>query len=359
MTGKNVHHPRPPIEMGLGAVCAQTLNGTSAENGEALTLALDACVLAENEGMDSAWFSEHHFAADGYLPSPLTMLAALSQRTERIRLATNIMIGPLYNPIRLAEDAAVLDHLSNGRLMLGLGLGYRESEYAGLGRNRRERGRRLDELLTVLRQAWSGKPVEFHGLSDYSTPPVTPSPRQEGGPALLVGAFADVGIRRAAELGNGWIAPELSHPKALSKRLAVLELQTRTEPFHVALTINAFVAAQDAWATVRPGVEHVGRQYRSWLNESGDLPSLKGKQFGSDGDAGGKPPQFVAGTPRQCIDQLLPWWQILADLPANVTGHITIRTIYPGVPRQATLESVRLLAREVLPALRASTPPSH
>lgn len=344
---------KPPIEVGLGAISAQTLGGTSAESADALALALDTCVLAEQEGLDSAWWSEHHFAADAYLPSPLTMLAALSQRTRRIRLATNIMVGPFYDPIRLAEDAAVLDHLSEGRLMLGLGLGYRDAEFTGLGHKRTERGRRLDELIDILRQAWSGKPVELHGLNDYSTPPVTPLPRQTGGPDLLVGAFADVGLRRAAESGNGWIAPELSHPRALEKRLAVLDLDSRTDPFHIALTINAFISNDDAWGTVRPGVEHVGRQYRSWLNDSGDLPSLKGKEFGSNGDETGKPPQFIAGTPGQCVEQLRPWWQILSQLPDVVTPHITLRMTFPGVSREATFESVRLLARQVVPALRA------
>lgn len=344
---------RPRVEVGLGALTAQTRSGTAAESTEALTMLLDTCVLAEDEGLDSAWVAEHHFAADGFLSSPMTVLAALSQRTSRIRLSTNVMIGPLYDPIRLAEDAAVVDQLSRGRLMLGFGLGYRDVEFAGLGRRRQERGRRLDDLINVLRQAWSGKPVEHHGLGTYKTPPVTPLPFQQDGPPVLVGAFAEAGLRRAVRLGNGWLAPELRHWRGLEKRVAALGLDSRTDPFHVAVTVNAFVAARDAWETVRPGVAHVAGQYRSWLVESGDLPALEGKEFEYEADETGKPPQFVAGTPEQCVAQLRPWWRILARLPEHVQPHLILGMTFPGVSREATFESVRLLAREVVPALNA------
>jgi alkanesulfonate monooxygenase SsuD/methylene tetrahydromethanopterin reductase-like flavin-dependent oxidoreductase (luciferase family) len=183
-------------------------------------------------------------------------------------------------------------------------------------------------------------------------------PLQEAGPPLLVGAFADVGVRRAGRIGNGWIAPELRHVGGLRKRLALLDLAQRTEPFHIALTINAFVAARDAWDTVRPGVEQIGRQYREWMAESGDVPKLADKSFEHEGDSSGKPPQFIAGTPEDCVTQLLPWWQELAALPHLVTPHITLRMTFPGVPAKATFESLRLLGEEVVPALRELCPRS-
>jgi alkanesulfonate monooxygenase SsuD/methylene tetrahydromethanopterin reductase-like flavin-dependent oxidoreductase (luciferase family) len=178
---------------------------------------------------------------------------------------------------------------------------------------------------------------------------VTPLPARPGGPPILLGAFAEAGVRRARRIGNGWIAPELAHPGGLAKRIRMLELESRSEPFHVAVTLSAFVAARDAWETVRPGAARVAAQYRSWLTESGDLTPPDRAEA-----PGGKPPQFVAGTPEECAEQLRPWWEALSALPPCVVPHFALRTTFPGVSREATLESVRLLARDVVPRLRAT-----
>jgi alkanesulfonate monooxygenase SsuD/methylene tetrahydromethanopterin reductase-like flavin-dependent oxidoreductase (luciferase family) len=335
-----------PIEVGLGALSAQAVPGTP-EVHEALRRTVEICVAAEEEGLDSVWASEHHFADDGYLPAPLLLLAAVAARTERIRLGTNVAIAGLHHPVRLAEDAAVLDQLSGGRLLLGLGLGYREIEFAGLGLRRQSRVARLEDAVATMRSAWSGDPVPGLGLLGERAVPVTPTPAQPDGPPILLGAFAEVGVRRARRIGNGWIAPVLAHPGALTKRVRMMDLESRSEPFHIAVTLSAFVAARDAWETVRPGAARVTAQYRSWLTESGDLDL-------PDTSEDDKPAQFVAGSPEDCAEQLRPWWTALAALPACVVPHFALRTTFPGVAHEATLESVRLLAREVVPRLRAS-----
>lgn len=340
------------IEVGLGAISAQGVSADRAESHAALVSTLELCRYAEQVGLDSVWASEHHFTADGYLPSPLTLLAAVAGVTERIRLSTNVLIAPLYSPVRLAEDAGVIDQLSCGRLMLGLGLGYRESEFRGLKIPLGHRAEQLEAALTVLRAASRGIALgELDGFAD-DTPSITPLPYDETGPELLVGAFAEVGIRRARRLADGWIAPELAHPRQLEKRLAMLDLDSLDRPFHIALTMNAFTAARDAWSIVKPGNELVARQYRAWLTASGDLPQLNGKGFDSDSATDGRPPQFVAGTPDECIEQLRPWWQVLQALPPSVTAHLTLRMSFPGVTDEATRESVRMLAQEIVPALR-------
>lgn len=348
---------RRPIEFGLGALSAQTVDGTAQQTGDALDLLLRACVRAESAGLDSVWLSEHHFSEDGYLPSPFTTLAAVARETDTVRLSTNVACGPLYDPVRLAEDCAVIDQLSGGRLMVGLGLGYRQIEFDGLGRSRRDRAASIEQMVPFLRRAWKGDSVHTPSGAPVR---LRPLPRQGGGPPILLGAFVEKGVRRAARLADGWIAPELAHPRQLAKRLSFLDLDAvTTSPFHVVVTMNVVVASRDAWLRVRPGVRLVSERYRRWLQESGDIPSLKGKSFDEDADKWGRPPQFVAGTVNECIQQLMPWCELLHALPDHVVPHVTARMVFPGVPDEVALESIDLWGREVIPALQeraAATP---
>nr|WP_238586323.1 LLM class flavin-dependent oxidoreductase [Rhodococcus rhodochrous] len=185
-------------------------------------------VTAEKSGFDSVWLSEHHFAEDGYLPSPLVVMGALARETTAVDLATNVAIGPLYDPLRLAEDVAVVDQLSGGRVILGLGLGYRPEEFAALGVDRSRRGRILETTVCTLRAAWSGEAVVTDGRTGHAVP-VRPLPAQTGGPPILLGAFASRGVRRAARIADGWIAPDLASVAQLARRLEILRTR-RTGP---------------------------------------------------------------------------------------------------------------------------------
>jgi alkanesulfonate monooxygenase SsuD/methylene tetrahydromethanopterin reductase-like flavin-dependent oxidoreductase (luciferase family) len=114
---------------------------------------VDLAVSAESWGFDSVWFSEHHLVDDGYLPALFPVIAAVGARTRRVRLGTAMLLAPLYHPLRLAEDAAVTDLLTGGRLDLGLAPGYRHEEFANLGVPREQRGARTEETVEVLRRA--------------------------------------------------------------------------------------------------------------------------------------------------------------------------------------------------------------
>src|SRR5918992_3084783 len=117
----------------------------------------------EGAGLDGVWVSEHHFAADGYLPSLLPMLAALASVTEKVDLGTGVVLAPFHDPIRLAEDFAVVDQLSGGRVICGLGIGWREEEFRAFGIPVRSRARRLEEVTEILRLAWSETRFDFNG----------------------------------------------------------------------------------------------------------------------------------------------------------------------------------------------------
>lgn len=162
--------------------------------------ALEMCEEAERLGADSAWFSEHHLFADGYLPQPLTVAAAAAARTKRLRLGTAVLIAPVRHPVHLAEEAAVVDVLSGGRLELGLGAGYRVPEFETFGVDPAERYRKTDATVAELRAIWAGDRV-------------TPPPVQPDLPIWL-GYGGPQGARRAGRMGEGLLStnPELAEP---------------------------------------------------------------------------------------------------------------------------------------------------
>src|SRR5437763_16879091 len=144
--------------------------------------ALDMAEWADRLGCVSIALSEHHCSPDGYLPSPLPMLAAMAARTTDVRFMVAALIAPFYDPLRLAEDMSVLDHLSKGRVDLIVAGGYVREEFAMYGVPMSERGERVTETVATLRAAFAGEPFEFRG----PTVRVTPPPHRPGGPAIIL-----------------------------------------------------------------------------------------------------------------------------------------------------------------------------
>jgi alkanesulfonate monooxygenase SsuD/methylene tetrahydromethanopterin reductase-like flavin-dependent oxidoreductase (luciferase family) len=161
---------------------------------------------ADQRGALFIGLSEHHGSDDGYLPSPLVMAAAIAVRTSTARIGIHAIPAPFHDPLRLAEDAAVVDLLSGGRLDLTLAGGYVAEEFAMFGVPRRERPARVEEAVATLRAAWTGEPFAFRGR----TVQVRPTPAQPGGPKILLGGTSEAAARRAARIADGFIPSETS-----------------------------------------------------------------------------------------------------------------------------------------------------
>lgn len=321
---------------------------------------LEQARIAEAVGLDSIWCTEHHFLATGNNPSPLTLCAAMAAVTSRIELGPAVMLGPLYHPIRVAEECAIVDLISGGRLRVGIGLGYRDDEYRGIGVDRKKRGAMTDELIQVMKLAWSEGPVDFHGkYHDYSGFEVHPKPHQKGGPPIWTGGNGDPALRRAARYADGFIMDGGTDSKSFSgtgynraifgrieemvgRYKAALQTEGRRyEDMTFALTIGGFLSdqsADDAWQTLQESYMSTRRVYADWYGLKPEEYSRWYPELMTPEEHEARRAELWLGTP----DELLPLFRQLAKLCGDRL-HVMFRTKYPGVPHAETRRSLELL----------------
>jgi alkanesulfonate monooxygenase SsuD/methylene tetrahydromethanopterin reductase-like flavin-dependent oxidoreductase (luciferase family) len=181
------------------------MRATTTDPGERAALygaVLDMCEWAETRGCVAATVSEHHGVDDGYLPSPVPLAAAMAGRTSSLPISVAALMLAFYDPVKLAEDMAIVDLLSRGRVSYVIGIGYRDEEFAMFGVDRRGRGAMVERRLGVLRRLLAGEEVELDGRRARITPP----PFTPGGPVIAYGGGSDIAARRAGRLGMLFLA---------------------------------------------------------------------------------------------------------------------------------------------------------
>src|SRR3954468_5414857 len=258
------------VRVGVGLFTGQIPSASGRTFAEEYRDTLEMVRRAEALGFDTAWVSEHHGTSDGYLPSLLTMLAAFAAVTERIELGTGVVLTPLPDPIRLAEDAAVVDQLSSGRLILGLGLGWREEEFRMLRIPIEERLARHVDTIEILRRAWSGERFSFEGKAfRYDDVRVEPPPFREGGPPIFLGGYTAASARRVGHVADGYVVDaddlgEVEHSMDLAEQ-AARSAGRDPDALALALMVNAWVSeSEDPWSEIREGVIHQIGAYDAW-----------------------------------------------------------------------------------------------
>ncbi|HEX6329748.1 MAG TPA: LLM class flavin-dependent oxidoreductase [Actinomycetota bacterium] len=341
------------VRIGLGLFTGQVAPGSSRTFAREYREMLELVRLAEATGFDSVWVSEHHGASDGYLPSILPMLGAFAAATERILLGTGLVLAPLHHPLRLAEDAAVVDQLSGGRLVLGLGIGWREEEFRMFGVSMRERALRTEETIEILRRAWTGRRFSFHGRAHaFDRVRVTPPPARPGGPPIYLGGYSEIAVRRAGRLADGYVADAMP-AEDVRRSMAIAEEAARgagRDPasLGLALTQNAFVWPDDgAWDLVASGVAHQLGAYEAW--EAGaDTPDLDELSIPD------RPVEELrrwtpTGRPDEVAAALAP---LVAPYADRADVHLIVRLHYPGMELDVAARAIELFASDVLPRLR-------
>ncbi len=294
-------------------------------------------------GFSTVWLSEHHFTDEGYLPGLMPMLAALAMRTSRVRLGTAVLLAPLYHPLRLAEEAAVVDILSGGRLDLGIAPGYRVSEFAAMGVDKRERGGRTDEIIELLLQAWRSGSVTADGrYYRYQDVPVTPRPVQRPIP-IWIGGSTLAAARRAGRHGLAFM-PDSGSPAEVYPAYREACAAAGHPPGEIATNMVVYVCddPEQGWNDVKEHYFYVYQTYQRWFAEAGDL--------------------IQVGTPLTDPDQLSRQTHIVGTPETVVEAIRARRQRYPfdrlifwarppGLPIEQSTRSLELFATKVLPQI--------
>jgi probable F420-dependent oxidoreductase len=340
------------LKIGVGLFTGQVPAGSNRTFHQEYSDYLDLVRRVEDTGLDAAWVSEHHFSEDGYLPSLVPMLAAFAAVTSRIELGTGVVLAPFHDPIRLAEDFAVVDQLSGGRVICGLGIGWREEEFRAFDVDVKSRVRRTSEIVEILRHAWNDDRFDFEGKHySYAGMAVTPKPARV--PPILLGGFVDSAIRRAGRIGDGYISSRANVARVKEGFEMAAEERAkagREGPPLVGILQNAFVTndPEADWPMVRDGIGHQLGVYAGWRNGT-DVPGKALEVEPPDEESIRRTTAY--GTPEQVVERLTPLVEVLGAYPE---AHLVLRLHYPGMGAEPAARAIDLLATEVAPALRGS-----
>ncbi len=310
-----------------------------ASSREIYAAAREQFVWADQHGFDTLVLSEHHGVDDGWMPAPLTMAAAVLASTQKARVMISACILPLHDPIRVAEEIAVLDNAFPGRLWVVFGAGYRVEEFEMAGLEHAARGRLLEEDVETVLEALQGEPFEWRGRDVV----VTPKPITDPKHMLFVGGGVPAAARRAARLRLSMFPMNDDQ----SVRDAYFD-EAKKIGFESGFVLEpvgpTFVHVADdpdrAWDDIGKFVLYESQTYASF--QTPGQHSTPGVRAATVDDLKASP-QYVVGTPDAVFDRL-------KDVPPM--GGITFHPLAGGLPPALAWESLELFAAKVLPRLR-------
>jgi alkanesulfonate monooxygenase SsuD/methylene tetrahydromethanopterin reductase-like flavin-dependent oxidoreductase (luciferase family) len=298
--------------------------------------ALDMVEWADGLGCVNVVVSEHHGSPDGYLPSPIPMLAAMAARTTKVRFMIAALIAPFHDPLRLAEDLSVLDNLSKGRVDLILAGGYVRREFEMFDVPMSERGKRVTEAVTTLKQAFQGRPFNYRDRVVQ----ITPAPFRAGGPAIMLGGSSEPAARRAARIADGFIP---SKPEVWEFYRDEMQKLGRADPGPSPIGANEVLALavdpDEGWELMAPFFLHETNSYGAWNSEAGIASPYA---VFSRPDELRESGQYRVLTPEQFVAE-----QQTSDFPFAM-----LHPLCGGMPIELAWSSLRLFEQQVLPAFR-------
>jgi alkanesulfonate monooxygenase SsuD/methylene tetrahydromethanopterin reductase-like flavin-dependent oxidoreductase (luciferase family) len=306
--------------------------------------------LARQVGFSSVWASQHYLSEPFTYFQPLPTLGRMAAEAEGMALGTGVMLLPLHQPVDFAEQLATLDVISGGRLIVGVGLGYRDAENAALGLDPRQRVGRFEEALQLVERLWGGEPVSHQGkhftLRDVR---ISMPPAQRPRPPIWLAANTDPGVRRAARLGDAWLMNPHTTGAALQRQLALFH-DTRRQAGRppareVPLLRECCVAptTAEALAAGGPFLDAKYGAYRRWEQDKAlpedDEWSARFDELARD--------RFLLGDPVRVREEIARYRELL-----GITM-LVVRAQWPGMAQEAVLRTIRLLGEQVLPGLPA------
>jgi len=328
----------------------QTHPENPSSHSELYRQALEQVKLAEELNFDSAWIPEHHFLEDGYCPSPIVTASAMASVTKRIKIGSFTLILPLHNPIRVAENAAVVDNISNGRFILGVGIGYRKEEFDGFGIPMSQRPSRMEEGIDVIIKSWTqnnfsyeGKRYKFHNLN------VTPKPVQKPHIPIYIGAQEEPAIRRAGRLGYPLLIGPGRTIQMIRDMINIYNyaaMETGGNPNgNQHILLREVYIAEDRKRAKEEGDRLLISRYK-FFSSLGVKLSVRGKQIESFDD-----PlfdylvedRFIIGDPKDCIREIKRYRDELG------INYMICLLVFHEATHKAIMRSIELFGKEVMP----------
>jgi alkanesulfonate monooxygenase SsuD/methylene tetrahydromethanopterin reductase-like flavin-dependent oxidoreductase (luciferase family) len=300
-------------------------------------------VVADELGFDATWFAEHHFAEYGILTSPQMYLAVLAQKTKNIRLGTAIVTLPFKNPIQVAEDYALLDVLSNGRLNFGLGSGYLPHEFAGFNVEGKDKALRFNDALAVIEKAWKGEKFSHEGdYYQYKDIQLQVLPKQKEVP-IWIGTLSHNGASFVGNMGYNISGVPYVACNSIAELKDIIDNYKKTyivaghdeKKIRVPLALHCYVAetTEEAIETAKPHLDLYldTRMY----GKSAKYEDLRDRE------------QVLIGSPKDVVEMLKKYQDAGCD-------HIMMLMNFGGLPHEKVLKSMELVAKEVMPEFKKS-----
>lgn len=309
---------------------------------------LEMVRLADKLGFDAVGRASHYSSHPYQMLQQIPFLAQCAAVAPRLRLLTGVVLLPMHKPLDLAEQLATLDVMSNGKLIFGAGVGYREVEFKSFGTTLKQAGKRFEENLAAIKRLWTEDFVTMAGSHfELDGANCTVKPVQQPMPPIWIGANADVGIRRAARVADAWFINPHNTMATLDRQMALYraELERNGKPFPAEMPImrETFVARsrEEAIRLARPALEEKYKSYREWGQDK-VMPAADHMGVGFEELLDDR---FLLGTPDQVAEQVVALRDRLGVNYFCVSVHLA------GTPKQVAIEQMHVLAEEVFPRL--------
>ena len=301
----------------------------------------DQVVAAEKFGFSSVVLGHHYLARSAFM-QPIPLAGYLASFTTDIQIVFGVLLAPLLNPLALAEDIATLDALSNGRVTIGLGAGYRAIEFDAFGLPYEERFKILESYVPILRSLLRGEEVTATGhFGTLNKARICTKSHNPDGPPIWLGAFGDIGIKRAARLDTSWLAGPEGDVEVLSQRLSLFRdelkkhgLSTNRE-YPITRECSVAKTREEALLNARPYLQSQYEGYRNWEQAQ----TLDFDEFLMT--------HCLVGTPEDILKRL----QIYKDDLG--VSEVFLRAQWMGMPNEKVMETIQILGEHVLPEIRS------
>ena len=307
-----------------------------APTDELYKAAIDMSVWAEEKGFDTIQISEHHASEDGYLASPIVLASAIASRTSKIRLRFSVITLPFNDPLKIAEDLAVLDVISGGRVEVIFAGGYVDEEFEMFGVDPKQRGNLVEEGIIAIKQAWTGQSFEYRGRKAL----VRPTPVQQPHPPIWMGGSSKVAARRAGRLAEYFYTED----SALYDVFRDEAIKHGSDPGPWADIGSGFlVVADDPEQEIKrlePYILHETNSYARWLAQGG----TDGQYVEMDSAA----PLVAMGLyPVLSPEQALNYARARGD-----DGNVCLHPLISGLPPEIAWQHLNTFSETLLPTLR-------